>query len=609
MKFIIQDIKDSNIILQGTIIGCIRNQILIFNPCIAFTDGKEELFILPEFKTDPLTSYCPRISFRQINMNLDLGQESLIFHGVTTDPINYEDYEFKFLVDSVHTYEITCTIGETVPQIHEKIMPIFFNCHFQYFEDFIEYVLYYSTIPEEIFYIESSEDISGLPPNKSLLDIISITNEYLEGLDNEINTTSVPILVESPSFDYSLIKNGILSITFTYSGDIGDIEGKSFNIYLKVQSKIEVTFNVTQVKNSKITIQTKFEDYYKNQTIKCEQSVVFFEGKELFVIPEFETSPITINSAFLSFRQINSFEFNREAKEGTFKFYGVTTKPINNKDLTIKFGINIAKDGNSEEIEATCVIGKTIPLMDEKIKSAFFDCKFPLPFLHPYSIRIESSQDVLGLPSDKSLLELLNVDSNLFSDKINEIKPESKSPILVESPIFNYNSTNEYIFNVTFTYYGNIGEIEGKTFSMNAKEPYGVIVNFDIIEIKESSITIQAKIDECIENQTLIFEQSVAFSEQKELFVIPRFETEPISVICEINYEKEEENEISYEIELEVFKEDKEVIFEKEFYKESEKEKEFYQEIIEQKESNQELKEELKEEEKVEKEFEQELKE
>ena len=229
----------------------------------------------------------------------------------------------------------------------------------------------------------------------------------------------------------------------------------------------------------------------------------------------------------LSFRQVN--QFNLELNQ--FMFFGLTSKSIESGYWFI-FYIYLMKgaEKKSEPLEANCTIVNPVIVDTSGIMPAAFGCKFePLEQIDYESIEIGSSDYVAGLPANKTLLNPHLVDEAIGQGLLPNITEGTEAVKIVEEPKVNFDSIDTGKFELIITSL-NIGEnLKGEQFNLSPAYPSWIVIIFTIGDVVDSKVTIQGEIKGKIENEPLIFEQTVITVNGTELFVLPAFETEEIS--------------------------------------------------------------------------------
>ena len=143
--------------------------------------------------------------------------------------------------------------------------------------------------------ISSSEDVAGLPTNSTLLNPL-LTDEAIEdGLTNVSLLTDIPSLldisIEELTFDE---EKGTFTMEIPFEeGTIQDKIGKTFEIPLAFPSGIMLVGTIQKFSGNMLTIEFSIGGKIENQPLIWEQTIIFIEGIECFVLPGFKTNAIT----------------------------------------------------------------------------------------------------------------------------------------------------------------------------------------------------------------------------------------------------------------------------------------------------------------------------
>ena len=234
----------------------------------------------------------------------------------------------------------------------------------------------------------------------------------------------------------------------------------------------------------------------------------------------------------LSFRQVN--KFNKETF--SFWFYALSSEVITDEKLTIIFFIYlIGEKGKSKDtVEATCAIKDGANPKDTKaaLFPLSFECSLPKETaLDGYtSIEIDSSDDVAGLPTNSTLLNPALMDIAIENGEFKDAE-DATVPTVVEIEEGNIKiDLKKGTFPFTVPFSGELDfDIVGKTFEMPLAYPIGVTLIGKILSFLNHIITIEFEINGKVDNQPLIWEQTVISIDGVELFVMPGYETEPIT--------------------------------------------------------------------------------
>ena len=247
----------------------------------------------------------------------------------------------------------------------------------------------------------------------------------------------------------------------------------------------------------------------------------------------------------LSFRQVSGFNFAQKV----FYFYGLTTENIK-AEFTISFFVFLitGDDRGKSPIEINCTSGEAVEVDD--IAPIQFECK--LPELEFDSIEIAYTNYVGGLPMDKTLLNPFKTDEAIKNGTLIDLSNVPAPQLLDfgDEPIenrFNAEEASEGIIKLTLP----LGGIDktlikvGKSFEIFFTYPNNVFITFYIDAITGDAFTLKGFIFGKLDNQPLVFEQTVVSIDGVELFVLPGFSTPDITTegFEEIPYEEENEGE------------------------------------------------------------------
>jgi hypothetical protein len=248
----------------------------------------------------------------------------------------------------------------------------------------------------------------------------------------------------------------------------------------------------------------------------------------------------------LSFRQVSGFNFAQKV----FYFYGLTTENIE-AEFTISFFVFLITGDDREKspIEITCTSGEAVEV--DGIAPIKFECKLPEGEFD--SIEIAYTNFVGGLPIDETLLNPFKTDEAIKNGTLIDLSNETAPQLLDfgDEPIenrFNDEEASEGIIKLTLP----LGGIDktlikvGKSFEIFFTYPNNVSITFYIDAITGDAFTLKGFIFGKLDNQPLVFEQTVVSIDGVELFVLPGFSTPDITTEGfegEIPYEEENEGE------------------------------------------------------------------
>ena len=248
----------------------------------------------------------------------------------------------------------------------------------------------------------------------------------------------------------------------------------------------------------------------------------------------------------LSFRQVSGFNFAQKV----FYFYGLTIENIE-AEFTISFFVFLITGDDREKspIEITCTSGEAVEV--DGIAPIKFECKLPEGEFD--SIEIAYTNFVGGLPIDETLLNPFKTDEAIKNGTLIDLSNATAPQLLDfgDEPIenrFNAEEASEGIIKLTLP----LGGIDktlikvGKSFEIFFTYPNNVFITFYIDAITGDAFTLKGFIFGKLDNQPLVFEQTVVSIDGVELFVLPGFSTPDITTEGfegEIPYEEENEGE------------------------------------------------------------------
>ncbi len=219
----------------------------------------------------------------------------------------------------------------------------------------------------------------------------------------------------------------------------------------------------------------------------------------------------------LSFRQLNGFSFNRPTL--TFNFLGLTTQRLE-KDYSIVLIVNLLTlDGAEEDTtDIECILQEDVNVEDGKTLQANFKCEKSELDGEYIGLKLVSSDDVAGIPTDDDTL----INPKLTDDAIAAglIKNCTADPSV--PPIFDAEKVGECDESGKFTIEGSLSEDKTitSTFTLSLTYPQGTLLTCSFVDKK-----IQCIADNEIKG-TIIMEQTIVTSGAEELFILTNFTSE-----------------------------------------------------------------------------------
>ena len=244
----------------------------------------------------------------------------------------------------------------------------------------------------------------------------------------------------------------------------------------------------------------------------------------------------------LTFRQVCQFDLTNKL----FKFYALTKQSIS-INFCVFFYCFITKGGIKQP---TPVDIKCTPESDVEVTlglgSVSFNCEIPDEV---ESIDIYSSEFVAGLPTNSTFLNPSLMDSAIEAGLLEDLSKNGPPQLVeIEESAIDYDDVSEGLLEITLPLGSLNKDIikKDKTFEIFFKYPFGVYIAFNIESVTDTTFTLLGEIHGKIENQPLVFEQSIITIDGVEAFVMPGFSTKEITTegfYGEKDDEEEEEKE------------------------------------------------------------------
>ena len=235
----------------------------------------------------------------------------------------------------------------------------------------------------------------------------------------------------------------------------------------------------------------------------------------------------------LSFRQANSFEMDGEGN-GKFYIYGLTTEELDKITLYIEIYLITTSSKSSDVIIATCPSNEIITIPESGIAPVAFECTFYSTEPAVASVEIAGSDSMAGFPSDESLLNPFITDDMIKAGQLpNMTDPEvaNNVPPSIEIKDFNFdNAQTDGTFEIIANCESDNLKV-GQRFEFPLTFPSGIDIIMTISKISSSQVTFKCQIDQEVQSQSLYFEQKTIIYEGKELFTLPGFKTDSVSIV------------------------------------------------------------------------------
>ena len=234
----------------------------------------------------------------------------------------------------------------------------------------------------------------------------------------------------------------------------------------------------------------------------------------------------------LSFRQVNSFEIDKEGN-AQFYLYGFTTEELVKFSFALEIYLLINGEKSTETTEINCSNDETIEIPELGIAPVLFICSFTSTE-QVTSIEIVSSEVMVGFPTDEYLLNPVLTDERINNGELpNMTDPDvlEAVPPIIDIQEFNFdNVEKEGTFEIIATLKEESSNLEeGQSFEISLAYPSYIDITITITKIDGLEITFECEINGEVDSQPLISEQKVIMLDGKELLVLPGFQTEEIT--------------------------------------------------------------------------------
>ena len=249
----------------------------------------------------------------------------------------------------------------------------------------------------------------------------------------------------------------------------------------------------------------------------------------------------------LSFRQVNKFDKTKFI----FWFYALTSHIITDESFTIKFYIYLLKGLTRapERVEVTCQIQSGANAEETRvgIYPVSFQCSLPEGTSHDEydSLEIDSSDDVAGFPTNSTFLNPVLTDEAITNGDVQDAADvEIPTFVEIKDDTLNFDLQKGAMeMSIPFTNEDLVKDKIHKTFEIPLLYPSGISLWGKILSFLNGLLNIEFEIKGVIDNQPLIWEQSVISIDGDELFVMPSFKTEAINTDGYTETKEEEEEE------------------------------------------------------------------
>ena len=501
-------------------------------------------------KTGVLTlSFRQLTSFKQLDDTI-----TFILYGLTTRPLKKDIkiviYIYLYLKGGIREKEprpINCTLEEDVNTDSSPAQAPF-KCRIEGLEK------KYHTIK-----FSSSEDISGVPDNETLLDP-KLTDEAII-IGTVPNYTQPEKQKEVPAL---ITLKDIITDTCESEGTYIIKANTTENITNKIELSIPMTypFGIESIctippstAGQEIDIECKYKGDSENQALLFEQRTITI-GKKQYLFGKVQSNKTTCKNvevidnekkfnSSLSFRQIRGFKHHKNDGKIGFKFFGLTTKNITKNNSVIIIYVYLLENGNNLNktlIKATCNLDEDVKLDESKGEQAQADYTCNITGLDTTknysSFEFNKSDLIVGIPENKTLLDPNKTDELIIKGLIsNYSDPNNKTELpSMFTPISNetVNATN-CSENGEFIIVGKLDKnITGpKAFKIPIYYPEPILTNCSLNTTTNGSVELKCKTDKPLVRKGIMMEQQILRIGEKEILTLGKVKSKG-EIYCNI---------------------------------------------------------------------------
>ena len=248
----------------------------------------------------------------------------------------------------------------------------------------------------------------------------------------------------------------------------------------------------------------------------------------------------------ISFRQVHSFDKDK----GIIQFFAFSSGEVKAGE-EIKFRLYLLKSFSKigEPIEATCTAANAATATDNFPKVAVsFDCKFDGSEQYD-SIELIDSPHVSGFPHNKDYLNSFKVDDLISKGLLFDVSSFSFIPTLFNFDFCKFFKPETGSFQLTVPFHEKIKIPAWTQIEIPLAFPSGIILLATILSWGGANVVIEFSVDWKIDNQPLIWEQTVIVFNGIEFLVLPGMPTDPVqwdgytpSPVSSDNYDPDNSN-------------------------------------------------------------------
>ena len=549
-----------NCIIGKELIG----ESLIFEQQI-IKDGSKELFILESIKSEQMNCTAGNISFddewldnnetndiieaeEKSNLSLSFRQLNLFnntgnlikfyFFGLTTRPLTKGQIIYLFvnliLDDEIIDPNLTkaiCKLDKSVNSTTNEQVQADFSCNITLNE----------TLNYTSFVLNHTNNVVGIPKDETLLNPVktyeAIEKENLTDYSKEENKNkSVPLFIPELIDGSSCSEEGEFKIIGSLNTDIEqDIE---FTLPMTYPQNYSSNCTIVKIAPGKGEMHCVVEKEFFGKPLIIEQQTIRDGLKELFTLKRIKSN----NYLYCGYLDIKVKEDKEKAENRTkipitfrqikdFKSYpgGVTfmifalitekIKPIENITIFVNL-IRGDREKEDETTEVICTLSKKISSEIGKPVQGEFICNKTGLEEEYYSLRLNSSETITGIPTDEVLLDPVLTEIAIEKKIIIDFSKNENKEIIPPMLMFTKIDEGNCRTNGTLIIEGNVTEIVKKDteFNIPLLYPEGVSLkcHFDKEEAGANKIICQT--DNDIDNKQIMTEQ-IIIKEGKEEFL------------------------------------------------------------------------------------------
>ena len=404
----------------------------------------------------------------------------------------------------------------------------------------------------------SSNDIAGVPfENETLLDP-KLTDE-------EIKKKTLPNCTEPEEEKVTPTVINVENITSETCETQGDFiiranlsENVDEEVILNVPAAYPIGVESTCIipkgnAGELVIIRCKYNNDTENQPLILEQRIVKFKVKQ-FLFSNAKSKEMTCRdsdlvsaekkfNSSLSFRQVSGFEYNKNESKITFNFTGLTTETMVENTTIDLYVFLITEDDKLDSIltKATCLLNETVNVnktSEETQAQADFICEITGldPNKNYKSLELNSSDFIVGIPNNKTLLDPVKTDEAIKDNKLPDhrknkfLLPIKFTPKLtkpVDASICS--EKGEFII---------VGDIDKEIqkpieFKLPIIYPEAFFAKCNLEKTPKGKAELKCKMDKKLMRKGIIIEQQILRDDKDEILTLGKIQSEK-EIYCNI---------------------------------------------------------------------------